>query len=102
MKIRSTATAFCLTVVFICLYSINLHGQQTSNAYDSLASKVLKLINEHRTEMSLPPLVMMKPIISAARDHSQNMATGKIPFGHKGFDERMNRLSEKQKLPWQV
>ncbi len=84
--------SFCLNT------STNLLlAQQKNGPYDSLAAGILRLINEHRTEMALKPLVMNKAISNVAAGHSRNMATEKVPFGHKGFDDRMDLLAEKLK-----
>ena len=85
-----------LLLLAACLSPAHLYAQQ-NHTYDSLAYKVLRLINDHRTEMALKPLVMNKVITNAATFHSRNMATQKVPFGHKGFDERMDWLREKLK-----
>lgn len=53
---------------------------------------ILQLINVHRTGLKLPPLAFYAPIQSASQQHSNNMATGSVPFGHTGFSERANRL----------
>lgn len=53
---------------------------------------ILHLINEHRAGLKLAPLAFYAPIQSASRQHSNNMATGSVPFGHAGFSERANRL----------
>jgi len=97
MRFRKLIPFFVLLWTGIICSPGMIFAQQISHAYDSLASKVLKLINEHRTEMALKPLVMVKQISSAASVHSLNMATGKVPFGHKGFDERMDHLKDKLK-----
>jgi len=67
-------------------------AQQKSKGYNELAAEVLKYVNEHRATKGLAPLKMVEVISQAAEKHSRNMAGGRLPFGHDGFDERMNGL----------
>jgi uncharacterized protein YkwD len=57
-----------------------------------MEQEILKYVNMHRDSMNLPPLKMDSIISKAALSHSTNMATGKIPLGHEGFEERMGVL----------
>lgn len=59
--------------------------QQTEN-------EVLEQINSYRKSKGLGILKVDENIRREAYGHSQNMAQGKIPFSHKGFDERFERL----------
>jgi uncharacterized protein YkwD len=56
---------------------------------------VLKLINKHRAGQYLSPLQMNPHIQVIATQHAQDMAAGKIPFGHQGFEERAKMLLSK-------
>ncbi|MBC7552780.1 MAG: CAP domain-containing protein [Taibaiella sp.] len=49
-------------------------------------------MNKHRAGKGLPPLVMNEAIAAEAQKHSRNMASGKVPFGHDGFEGRSDRL----------
>lgn len=59
-----------------------------------LEVEILQLINQHRQNLNLAPLAFHTPIQAASYQHSQNMADGRIPFGHEGFSERANQLIE--------
>jgi uncharacterized protein YkwD len=54
----------------------------------------LKLINQHRASQGLAPLASNATIAKQAKQHSQNMATGKVPFGHDGFDQRAKEIGK--------
>lgn len=54
--------------------------------------QIYSLINKHRTSIGLKPLKMNVAICKEADTHSRNMASGKVPFGHDGFDGRSDRL----------
>ena len=55
-------------------------------AYDD---QILQLINDHRTSIGKPALVKNQVIWQQANGHSVDMASGKVPFGHDGFDARI-------------
>ncbi len=46
-------------------------------------------INVYRQAKGLPALVWNDAIAAQARQHSQNMANGVVPFGHDGFAARI-------------
>jgi uncharacterized protein YkwD len=50
------------------------------------------LVNRHRSERGLAPLVLDARISRQARLHSVAMATGSAPPGHARFDERVRAL----------
>lgn len=56
---------------------------------------ILKLVNKHRAGQYLSPLQMNPHIQVIAAQHAQDMAEGKIPFGHQGFEERAKTLLSK-------
>lgn len=59
-----------------------------------LEIEILQLVNAHRSKLELSPLSFCPPIQSASRQHSSQIALGKVPFGHQGFSERANALIE--------
>jgi uncharacterized protein YkwD len=56
---------------------------------------IFKLINKHRAGQYLSPLQINPHIQVIATQHAQDMAAGKIPFGHQGFEERAKTLLSK-------
>jgi uncharacterized protein YkwD len=60
-----------------------------------MESDIFRLVNLHRRSMGLKPLQMNALESSLARQHSQNMASGKTPFGHEGFKDRAAFLNKK-------
>lgn len=63
-------------------------GQSNSNS-NSLEQAVFEQINQYRTSQNLPALTRNSAMDEQARIHSQNMASGKVPFSHQGFSERI-------------
>jgi uncharacterized protein YkwD len=59
----------------------------------SMSRQILVFVNEYRRSRGLPALQPNSFISSVALGHSRDMLTGKSPFGHDGFRERINRIS---------
>ena len=57
-----------------------------------LEEECLAKINCVRQEHGLQPLKDWTPLSDCAREHSQNMAAEKCPFGHVGFDKRAEHM----------
>ena len=60
---------------------------------DEIGKACLKLTNEFRSKNNLPPLEWDDSIWALAYSHSKNMGEGVVPFGHKGFNERVNNFN---------
>lgn len=72
-------------------------AQQPGQSYKEMETEILKYVNEHRKGMGLKPLRMNGMITSSAEKHTRNMATKKVPFGHDGFNDRMEGLYKQLK-----
>lgn len=57
-----------------------------------LQQSVLDYVNQYRRNKGLAPLKIMPLITVEALKHSKNMSTGRVDFGHDGFDSRADRL----------
>jgi uncharacterized protein YkwD len=62
-------------------------------AATSVSRQILVFVNEYRRSKGLPALQPNSFISSVALGHSRDMLTGKTPFGHDGFRDRINRIS---------
>ncbi|MDZ7962697.1 MAG: CAP domain-containing protein [Aulosira sp. DedQUE10] len=58
----------------------------------SLEKSVFDQINRYRVSKGLSKLTLNANITRQARIHSQNMANGKVPFSHQGFERRVTVL----------
>ncbi len=58
-----------------------------------LEQTVHQQINQYRQSHNLPPLTLDPRISKVARAHSQAMASGKVPFGHAGFEQRVEAIN---------
>lgn len=54
----------------------------------------MDLINDHRKSMGLRALIHNDDMGDIARLHSQNMASGKVSFGHTGFSTRCSEARD--------
>ena len=61
----------------------------------SVSRQILVFVNEYRRSKGLPPLQPNSFISSVALGHSRDMLTGKSPFGHDGFRDRINVISSR-------
>lgn len=57
-----------------------------------LEKSVFEKINRYRVSKGLGQLKLDARISRQARIHSQNMANGKVPFSHNGFERRVKVL----------
>lgn len=62
---------------------------QNSGSFSALEQSTHAQINQYRKSRNLPPLTLNAQISQQARLHSQAMASGKVPFSHDGFQQRV-------------
>lgn len=60
-----------------------------------IEKSVFKMVNQLRAKHQLPPLTSSSFMGSLAREHSIDMASGLIPFGHDGVSQRFNAILKK-------
>ncbi|AKG20408.1 CAP domain-containing protein [Calothrix sp. 336/3] len=80
------------TAPFTPVQSTTLKPLQLAQSTPTIAAienSVHQQINQLRSSQSLPPLTRNSAIDNQARIHSQNMASGKVPFNHTGFSQRI-------------
>lgn len=63
-------------------------------ATEALESRTYQLVNEYRVARGLAPFAYDARIAAVARRHSEDMAAGRIPAGHDGFDARQRAISK--------
>ena len=64
----------------------------TFHPASSMSADILRYVNEYRHSKHLPALQPNSFISSVALGHSRDMLTGKTPFGHDGFRDRIDRI----------
>jgi len=58
----------------------------------SIDEDILYYVNLDRKSIGLKPLQLNKVESSLAEKHSRDMATGKVPFGHDGLNDRARAI----------
>jgi uncharacterized protein YkwD len=81
---------FGIAITF-SLYEASSGPERTIDIKD-LEKSTFDLVNNYRKSKDLPPLKLDPKISDACREHSQDMASGKMKLGHDGFDERVDGL----------
>src|SRR5580658_7969680 len=64
-------------------------------ASPGMSTDILRFVNQHRRSMGLPGLQANSFISSVALGHSRDMLTGRSPFGHDGFRQRIGQISSR-------
>ena len=64
----------------------------------SLEQQAYARVNEYRRSRGLAALAWNDTIAEQARQHSLAMASGRVPFGHDGLDDRLATI--RQTIPW--
>lgn len=65
----------------------------TTNSVAAIEKAVYNQVNQYRASKGLPPLTANTRMSEQARIHSQNMASGKVSFGHQGFQQRVTAVA---------
>jgi uncharacterized protein YkwD len=79
----------------ICLFLLTGFSSFVPPAENPLRDDVLTHTNKLRKSRGLPELVMVSSLNEIAQQHSQDMAKGKVSFGHGGFDKRSAKAIKK-------
>ena len=66
-------------------------NNNTKNS-DEIGKKCLYLTNNFRAQNNLPPVIWDDSMWRISFTHSKNMGEKIVPFGHKGFNERVNQF----------
>ena len=69
------------------------HNNISVTSFSNIENEILDLVNAHRKSIGLKPLQLNNTESSSAAKHSYNMASGKISFGHAGFQKRIKTIS---------
>lgn len=64
-----------------------------ANIAPGIEEQILDLVNKYRKTRGLPALQYNYVIATIARQHTMNMATRKVAFGHGGFSARFKYIT---------
>lgn len=62
--------------------------------FAAMEESVHQQVNQYRQSRNLPPLKLDARISEQSRIHSQDMASGKVPFSHNGFEGRVKAIAK--------
>lgn len=88
MKRNFLLTGLLCVSLFLSLVSFRQTG---------LVEDVLEETNDFREKQDLPDLVMRDDLNAIAQKHSADMASGRVSFGHDGFEGRQKEAAAKLK-----
>ncbi len=77
----------------LCIFLVSFRFTKGNDLKDD----VFKYTNEYRESNNLPDLVMEEDLNKIAQKHSENMANGRVAFGHDGFESRAAKIRKKIK-----
>ena len=66
-------------------------GVLSFTVQDNVVDDVLSYTNKFRKSKRLAPLDMQQELNAIAQKHTEDMARGRVAFGHDGFDKREAR-----------
>lgn len=81
-----------ISLILVCNFQSRMAAQDNADIA-ALELEIHSLINKYRSGKGLRELKTNDAIKTEALGHSKNMALGKVPFSHKGFDDRFSRLA---------
>lgn len=67
---------------------VDNHAAPDYGAARSIAIRAYQLTNEFRATQGLPPLTWNDGMALIGKGHSDDMAAGRVPFSHQGFNNR--------------
>jgi len=74
---------------------VGMRGSGDIVTAPGMSAEILKYVNEYRRSKGLKALQGNSFISSVALDHSRDMLSGKTPFGHDGFRDRIDRIKKR-------
>jgi len=84
----------CILCTLCTLQSVEAAKAKSTSEISAQESKLITLVNGERKKNRLPPLSPWKTLTQYARQHSQNMADGRVDFGHGGFESRAKSIQK--------
>ncbi|HAT8569102.1 CAP domain-containing protein [Legionella pneumophila] len=91
IKIKSKTLFMVLVYSLLSPTYAASHPKSTVND-TAIQNEILVYINNYRQQHGLAPLKMDNRIVKEAKIHSMDMAKHAIPFGHKYFKKRIDKL----------
>ncbi len=85
------------TILLLIAFTLtHVHGQTTQEI--AITKDLHFRVNTYRQSLGLNRLNALKALNLIARQHSQDMADGKVSFSHTGFNKRVQRIVKGYRL----
>ncbi len=68
-------------------------SEPSSGTFGDIEQSAYRKVNEYRASKGLAALTFDESIAAQARAHSREMAAGRRPFSHDGFNERVTAVN---------
>jgi uncharacterized protein YkwD len=91
MKYRTLVLSVVLSLTVFIL-SCERKDETSVVILEDFEQEIVDLINYYRDTTGKNELIIDTILRREARNHSINIATGRVPFGHEGFKERSNTI----------
>jgi len=75
---------------------------QGNSPEERVSREVFRLVNQYRASRGLRALQPKRELNAIAMQHSRDMASGRLPFSHQGFNERVAAVRRYAKIPYKV
>lgn len=73
-------------------------AESQGRTHEAIEQQIHEQVNAYRAEQGLGRLSLRSVITQQARQHSENMATGRVEFSHNGFEDRISTIAKSLKL----
>lgn len=91
-KTKWVVYIFMFALIAIVVWSCSKEEVLEIPFETSIENEIMELINQHRVSVGLGELKANALMNEEARIHSYNMSTGAVPFGHDGFEDRVETI----------
>ncbi len=90
MKYKTKTPGFLVAVLFVFILNTGCDKIIPGNGgnEEDIERQIFDMVNQHRVSMGLNALEWNETIAQQCRNHSSNMASGAVPIGHGGFEQR--------------
>ena len=96
MNKRFHHVGYKFVLLGLLIFSSILNARAVSSSKTDISAKdILIYINQFRVQKGLPKLQMNPLLSQEAEQHSADMATHRMAFGHEGFAQRIAHLQKK-------
>lgn len=94
MNIHSLSLFFLTGLCILFCTPQTITAAPSTREIAAMEKKLIALVNAERIKHKLSPLSEWDVLSFYAKEHSKNMADGRVKFGHDGFHERARAVGQ--------